>query len=136
VDFDDARTIGRRVRQTRYARGKSLRVVAELAGISKSHLHRIETGQRALDSRSEIVALANALRVAPTELTTLPIPAAVNGGADAGISAVRLALMAVNECHPGGQIVPVGPCEPGSWPCSTRAAAVTARTRPQLHCRS
>jgi transcriptional regulator with XRE-family HTH domain len=50
---DDAHTIGRRVRQIRHARGKSLRVVAALAGISASHLHRIETGQRALDSRAQ-----------------------------------------------------------------------------------
>lgn len=39
---DDARTIGRRLRQIRNARGKSLVVIAGLAGISKSHLSRIE----------------------------------------------------------------------------------------------
>jgi transcriptional regulator with XRE-family HTH domain len=45
VDVDqDARTIGRRLRQIRYARGKSLRVVAGPAGISKATLSRIETG--------------------------------------------------------------------------------------------
>ena len=32
---EEARTIGRRVRQIRYARRKSLRVIAELAGMSK-----------------------------------------------------------------------------------------------------
>lgn len=61
---DDAHTIGRCVRHIRYARGESLRVVAELAGISKSHLQRIERGERSLDSRSQIVVLANALQVA------------------------------------------------------------------------
>jgi hypothetical protein len=35
VDVDDARTIGQRLRQIRYARSKSLRMVAGLAGISK-----------------------------------------------------------------------------------------------------
>jgi hypothetical protein len=45
VDADDeARTIGRRVRQIRNTRGKSLRTIAELAGISASHLHRSRPG--------------------------------------------------------------------------------------------
>jgi len=68
---DDARTIGRRLRQIRYARDRSLRVVAGLAGMSKSHLFEIERGECALDRRSEIVALANVLQVAPSELTGL-----------------------------------------------------------------
>jgi transcriptional regulator with XRE-family HTH domain len=66
---EDARTLGRRLRQIRHSRRKSLRVIAELAGISPSYLSRIENGERALDRRSLIVALANALEVAPTELT-------------------------------------------------------------------
>lgn len=65
---DDALTIGRRVRQIRRSRGKSLVVVAGLAGISKSQLSRIERGETALERRSDIVAIANALRVAPSEL--------------------------------------------------------------------
>ena len=60
-----ARPIGRRLRQIRQARRKSLRVVAGLAGISASHLHRIETGTRPLDSLALILALANALRSRP-----------------------------------------------------------------------
>jgi transcriptional regulator with XRE-family HTH domain len=50
VDADDAQTIGARLRQIRNARKKSLRVVAGLAGISKSQLSEIERGERALDS--------------------------------------------------------------------------------------
>lgn len=46
---DDARMIGRRVRQIRNVRRKSLAVVAGLAGISTGHLSRIERGERALD---------------------------------------------------------------------------------------
>jgi transcriptional regulator with XRE-family HTH domain len=112
VDVDDeARTIGRRVRQIRHARGKSLRVVAGLAGISASHLHRIETGQRALDSRAQTVAaqtvaLANALQISPSELISLPVPAPGNGETDAAIQALRLALMAVSHGLPGGQVLP------------------------------
>ncbi|MGH3962517.1 MAG: helix-turn-helix domain-containing protein [Pseudonocardiaceae bacterium] len=103
---DDARTIGQRVRQIRYARDKSLRVVADLAGLSKSHLSRIERGERALDRRSEIVALADALQIAPSELTRLPVPAPGNGETDATIEAVRLALMAASHGLPGGQTLP------------------------------
>ncbi|MGH3836601.1 MAG: helix-turn-helix domain-containing protein [Pseudonocardiaceae bacterium] len=36
-----------------------------MAGISKSSLSRIEHGERALDSRSETVALASALQISP-----------------------------------------------------------------------
>ncbi|MGH3984541.1 MAG: helix-turn-helix domain-containing protein [Pseudonocardiaceae bacterium] len=37
-----------RARQIRYARDKSLAVIAGLAGISEGHLSRIERGERAL----------------------------------------------------------------------------------------
>ena len=108
MDAEEARTVGRRARQIRYARKKSLRVVAGLAGMSKTKLHLIETGQRALDSRSETAALANALQVAPSDLTSLDVPAPGNGDTDVAVEAVRLALMAVNHRHPGGEVLPVG----------------------------
>jgi transcriptional regulator with XRE-family HTH domain len=104
---DDARTIGRRLRQIRNSREKSLRVVAGLAGISKSHLQRIERGERALDSLTEILALADVLQVAPFELVRLPVPAPGNGGTDAATNGVRLALLAVSRDWPGGQVQPV-----------------------------
>jgi transcriptional regulator with XRE-family HTH domain len=104
---DDARTIGRRLRQIRNTRKKSLRVIAGLAGISAASLSRIENGLRALDRRSEIVALANALQIAPSELTKLPVPAPENGDADSATDTVRLALIAVNHGQPGGQVVAV-----------------------------
>ena len=74
MDTDEARTIGRRLRRLRDARGKSLRVVAGLAGMSTSHLWRIEHGERALDL-SELVALAEVLEIAPSELIRLRVPA-------------------------------------------------------------
>lgn len=104
---DDARTIGRRLWRIRKARRKSLRVVAGLAGISKSHLDRIERGEVALDRHSEIVALADALQVAPSELIRVEVPAPGNGDADSAIKAVRHALMAVSQHLPGGQVLPV-----------------------------
>jgi transcriptional regulator with XRE-family HTH domain len=103
----DDRTIGRRLRAIRLARRKSLRVVAGLAGISHGQLSKIENGKAALDRRSLIVALANALEISPSELTALPVPAPADGTSDASISAVRRALMAVGTDRPGGQVQPV-----------------------------
>lgn len=67
----------------------------------------IERGERAVDRRSLIVALANALEVAPSDLTALPMPAPGNGESDSAVNAARRALMAVHRNRPGGQILPV-----------------------------
>lgn len=109
MDDEEARTIGRRVRQIRYARRKSLRVVAGLAGMSANMLFRIEKGQRALDSRSEIAALANALGVAPSELIRMPeLPELLPGnGEGEAVKAVRRALQAVSRNRLDGQVLPV-----------------------------
>jgi transcriptional regulator with XRE-family HTH domain len=107
VDVGDARTIGRRLYQIRKSRGKSLRVIAGLAGMSTTQLWRIEHGERALDSLSEIFALADALRIAPSELMRLPVPAPANGHTDSAINAVFLALMAARRSRAGGQVLPV-----------------------------
>lgn len=106
MDADDV-TIGQRLRRIRQARGKSLRVVAGLAGVSFGHLSEIENGNRPLDSLSLIKGLAYALEIAPSELTRLPIPAPGNGEADAAVEAVRGALMAVNHRRSGGFVLPV-----------------------------
>lgn len=67
-DPDAVCAIGRQLRRVRYARGKSLRVVAGLAGMSTNTLWRLERGERALDRLTEIVALAQALEIAPAVL--------------------------------------------------------------------
>ncbi|HEY4003615.1 MAG TPA: helix-turn-helix transcriptional regulator [Pseudonocardia sp.] len=105
--YDD-RTIGRRLRHIRQSRKLSLTVVAGLAGTSASTLSRIENGILALDSRKLVVALAKALRVAPSDLTRLPVPAPANGHTDSAVEAVRGALMSVAVGRPGGQVQPVG----------------------------
>jgi transcriptional regulator with XRE-family HTH domain len=107
VDAEEARTIGARARMIRRARRKPLRVVAGLAGMSKSKLDRIERGEVALDSRSDIVALANALGVARSELTRMDEPASGNGAKNMAVEAVRLAFMAIDHDQPGGEILPV-----------------------------
>jgi helix-turn-helix protein len=52
IDVEQPRTIGQRLGEIRHWCGKSLRVVAELAGISESYLSRLERGERQVDSRS------------------------------------------------------------------------------------
>jgi transcriptional regulator with XRE-family HTH domain len=104
---DDARTIGTRLRQIRNSRKKSLVVIAGLAGISKSKLSRIERGEIALDSHSDTVALANALQIAPSELTRLPVPAPANGETDSAVQAVRSAVTAASRNRLGGLVLPV-----------------------------
>src|SRR5690606_37622763 len=53
-------------------RGLTLTVLADRAGVSKSFLSMAERGERALDRRSHIAALAAALRVSETELVGGP----------------------------------------------------------------
>jgi 1,6-anhydro-N-acetylmuramate kinase len=43
MDADDTCTIGRHIRRVRHARDKSLRVIAELAGMNKSTQHGVTT---------------------------------------------------------------------------------------------
>jgi transcriptional regulator with XRE-family HTH domain len=91
MDSDDTRTIGRHIRRIRHARDKSLRVIAGLAGMNKSTLHRIERGQRDV-TLSEIVALANALDIAPSTLIRLPILTPANGHTDAATGAATVLI--------------------------------------------
>ena len=65
--------VGHRLRQLRHAQGKTLEVVAGLAGISPSHLCRLETGVSTLDRLSVIVALAQVLHIASSELISLQL---------------------------------------------------------------
>jgi transcriptional regulator with XRE-family HTH domain len=65
--YDEA-TIGARLRTLRRWRGMSLATLAGLSGLSKSFLSMAERGQRALDRRSHIAALSQALQVSETDL--------------------------------------------------------------------
>jgi transcriptional regulator with XRE-family HTH domain len=103
----DDRTIGQRLRSIRKSRRLSLAVVAGLAGTSAPTLSRIENGLLALDSHQLIVALAKALRVAPSDLTKLPVPAPANGHTDTAIDAIRHALLAVSFGRLDGEVQPV-----------------------------
>jgi transcriptional regulator with XRE-family HTH domain len=96
---------GARLLRIRRARGKSLAAVAGHAGISTSYLSMLERGERTLDRRSLIVKLADALQVAPPDLTAMPIVAP--GNADTAMPAISRALRAILHDSPKGEVLPV-----------------------------
>ncbi|MGH3327758.1 MAG: helix-turn-helix domain-containing protein [Streptomycetales bacterium] len=90
----DEVTIGARLRVLRNWRGMSLTAVAGQAGLSTSFLSMVERGQRALDRRSHIGAVAAALKVSEAELVGGPHLSAdpVQSQPHAGIPALGVAL--------------------------------------------
>jgi transcriptional regulator with XRE-family HTH domain len=88
------RAIGSRVRRVRTRRGLSLEQAAELAGIGKSYLSKLETGQRRFIRRGLIEDLAQALGCSVADLTGQPYPAVDSrtARAAAAIPAVSAAL--------------------------------------------
>ncbi len=68
----DEATIGARLRILRRWRGMTQVELAGLADISPAFVSMVETGQRPLDRRSHIAAIASALRVSETDLVGGP----------------------------------------------------------------
>jgi len=93
VPIED-QAIGGRVRRVRTRRGLSLEQAAGLAGIGKSYLSKLETGQRRFIRRGLIEDIAQALSCSVADLTGQPY-LAVDGRtvrAAAAIPAVSAAL--------------------------------------------
>jgi transcriptional regulator with XRE-family HTH domain len=68
-EIDKTETIGNRIRTLRRKQGKSLAVVAGLAGISKSLLSQVERGLKPMNNRHHVAAVAEALGVSVTVIT-------------------------------------------------------------------
>ncbi len=80
----------------------SLRNLAGMAGVSVGYLSMVENGHRLLDRSSRIAAFAEALQIAPSELTGQPF-APVDPHASAAhkaIPALRLTLMGITMTAP------------------------------------
>ncbi|MGH4015392.1 MAG: helix-turn-helix domain-containing protein [Pseudonocardiaceae bacterium] len=103
---EEARAIGWALWRVRDDRGKALRPVAELAGMSKDTLNRIERGLVS-PTLAQLYALAEVLQTSVSELTRLPFPAPANGHTDSATEAVGLALDAIDVGRPGGLVLPV-----------------------------
>ncbi|MCQ8829448.1 helix-turn-helix domain-containing protein [Streptomyces malaysiensis] len=102
MDEEQARRIGDRLRSARRQRGMSLRTLAGLAGVSVGYLSMVENGRRLLDRSSLITAFAEALQIAPSELTGQPFAAVDPRSSEAheAIPALRLTLMGVTMAAP------------------------------------
>lgn len=69
---DDVGDVGRRLREIRSWRGLSLRVAAELSGLSYGYLGELERGDKPITKRHVLESLARTLRVSPSEITGTP----------------------------------------------------------------
>ncbi|UOX85305.1 helix-turn-helix domain-containing protein [Amycolatopsis sp. FBCC-B4732] len=69
---DDLNEFGDRLRELRAWRGLNMRTAADLAGISHAYWGYIERGEKAVNNRQVLEAIATAMRVAPFELTRKP----------------------------------------------------------------
>jgi transcriptional regulator with XRE-family HTH domain len=87
--------IGPRVREYRTKQGMSLDDLARATGLSKSFLSRAERGERRLDRRTQLDALADALGVSVANLTGQPYSPGKqrDAKAHAAVPGVRVALM-------------------------------------------
>lgn len=107
---DDAERIGANLRRIRKSQGMSLDVLAGTSGLSKSFLSRVERGERHLDRRSHLDALATALQCGIADLVGQPFPA-VGRTADAAHAAVP-ALRRVLHATAIGYVDPAAPALP------------------------
>lgn len=85
--------IGLAVRRARRSRGLTLEQLAGLAGRSKAWLSMIENGQRRLDKRSDIAALASALGVSADALLGQPAPEVRPRGQALSLLPLRVVLL-------------------------------------------
>jgi transcriptional regulator with XRE-family HTH domain len=91
---DEAKALGRRVREVRSWRQLTLREAAGLAGLSFSFWGQVERGDKTVTNRKTLEAMASALRVHPTELVGQPWAPhdADDAEAHAGLMAIETAL--------------------------------------------
>jgi transcriptional regulator with XRE-family HTH domain len=102
----DEITVGARLRTLRRWRGKTLAELAGLADVSPSFLSMVEHGQRMLDRRSHISAIASALKVSETDLVGGPHLSADKQQSDphSTIPALRVALMTNGLTEPAVEL--------------------------------
>jgi transcriptional regulator with XRE-family HTH domain len=107
--------LGLKLAELRAWRGLSQCVVAELAGVSQQYVSLVEAGERHIDKRSTLEALARALRVSPVELGALPTALGVATANPAlsealgGLGDIEAALteISLGEAEGAGRPVPV-----------------------------
>jgi transcriptional regulator with XRE-family HTH domain len=106
---------GVKLAELRKWRGLSQQVVADRVGVSQQYISMVESGERQVDKRSTLEALAQALRVSPVELGGMPTAerlASANPGlseALGGLDDIEAALteIALGEAVGTGRPVPM-----------------------------
>jgi transcriptional regulator with XRE-family HTH domain len=100
--MDQSDNIGARLRILRRWRGMTQAQLAGLSGLNQPIISMIENGQRPLDRRSQIAALAAALRVSESDLAGGPHLSADRQQSDPhmGIPALRTALLTNSLARP------------------------------------
>jgi transcriptional regulator with XRE-family HTH domain len=122
----DPAMIGARVRAARTRQGMSLGRLAAACGLSKSFLSRVERGERGLDRRSHIQAIADVLRIPVADLTGQPYEprsAAETTAQGAGLDIRDVLLGTELGEHPGGQPRPVAQLSREVWRAERLAEA-------------
>jgi len=136
----DAERIGANLRRLRKGQGMSLDVLAGRSGLSKSFLSRVERGERHLDRRSHLDALAGALSVSLSDIIGQPFPShgRTQDLAHAAVPALRRVLHAasIGYVFPDVQPLPIGELTESArtlWDARRRCDYVTvARMLPRL----
>ena len=111
MDVNSAPHVGNRIREIRAWRDVPLRATAELAGISPAYLSMIENGERSVQRRSTLEAIARALRVSPTELGALPMSGILDPEVAKALDSLVDVEAALTEVALGEQTV-----APRPWP--------------------
>ncbi|WP_073481022.1 helix-turn-helix domain-containing protein [Streptoalloteichus hindustanus] len=96
----EAPEIGTAIRRMRRWRGMTLDALAGLSGLSKGYLSRIENGRQAVERRSTLAKIANALRCSVGDLTGTFVPTD-QGDSDVhgAIPDIQFALVTTNLDH-------------------------------------
>ena len=92
--------MGLAVRRARHSQGLTLSQLAGLVGRSKAWLSMIENGQRPLDKRSDIAALASALEVSADALLGQPAPEIQPGRQNLNLLPLRAVLLDASPDDP------------------------------------
>lgn len=100
----------RRLREIRAWRQLSVRAVAELSGISFGYLAKIERGEKPIENRRVLEALAATLKVSPAELTGKPYLPVDDDSAE-----VRASMAAIEDALTGWWLGEMPDAPSRSW---------------------
>ncbi|MFI6030358.1 helix-turn-helix domain-containing protein [Amycolatopsis magusensis] len=103
--------LGLRLREIREWRSLGLRACAELSGISYGYLAKIERGEKPVNSRKLLEALANTLRVSPNELLGKPY-----APTDAESGGIHSALPVIEDVLTGWWVGEIPQAQGRPWP--------------------